>query len=98
MTKILSASDVKAHFYKLIEGVKVGDEIVVTKNGKPTAVMLSNRELSSLRETLDVLGDPKMMRQLRASQKQTRQRRRRYSFEELFGEPLVARKALRPAR
>ena len=95
MTKILPASDVKAHFYRLIDGVKVGNEIVVTKNGKPTAVMLSAHELSSLRETLDVLSDPELMRQVRASQTQLRQGKRRYSFEEVFGEPLVERKGTR---
>lgn len=95
MTKILPASDVKAHFYKLIEGVKVGSEIVVTKNGKPTVVMLSNQELNSLRETLDVLSDPELMRQVRASQRQMRRGGRRYSFEQVFGEPLGVRKGPR---
>ena len=95
MTRILPASDVKAHFYKLIEGVKVGNEIVVTKNGKPTVAMLSAQDLSSLRETLDVLSDPGLMRQVRASQKQLRRGKRRYSFEEMFGEPLVERKSTR---
>jgi len=95
MTKILPASDVKAHFYKLIEGVKVGNEIVVTKNGRPTVAMLSAQELNSLRETLDVLSDPELMRQVQASQKQLRQGKRRYSFEEVFGEPLVEKKGTR---
>ncbi len=90
MTRILTASAVKAHFYKLIEGVKLGDEIVVTKNGKPTVAMMSAEELGSLRETLDVLSDPELMRQIRASQRQVRRAGRRYSFEEIFGEPLVS--------
>lgn len=96
MTKILPASDVKAHFYRLIEGVKVGDEIVVTKSGKPTVVMLSAQELSALKETLDVLSDPALMRQVRSSERQMREGRRRYSFEDLFGEPLTVRE--RPRR
>jgi len=95
MTKILPASDVKAHFYRLIEGVKVGNEIVVTKNGKPTVAMLSAQELNSLRETLDVLSDPELMRQVRASQRQMRRGKRRYSFEKVFGEPLAERKGMR---
>lgn len=95
MTRILTASTVKAHFYKLIEGVKLGDEIVVTKNGKPTVAMMSAEELGSLRETLDVLSDSELMRQIGASQRQLRRSGRRYSFEEVFEEPLVSHKKLR---
>ena len=63
MTRILPASEVKTKFYKLIDGVSIGDEIIVTKNGEPTVAMLSAKELSSLRETfqygLDTLFFPK---------------------------------------
>lgn len=92
MTKILPASEVKARFYRLIEGVGIGDEIIVTKNGRPTVALLSVRDLSSLKETLDVLADKNLMRQIRASERETRRGARRYSFEEVFGEPLAPRK------
>ena len=91
MTKILPASEVKAQFYRLIEGVGIGDEIIVTKNGRPTVALLSARDLSSLKETLDVLSDPELMRQIRASQREIRRGARRYSFEEVFSEPLAPR-------
>lgn len=91
MTKILPASEVKTKFYRLIDRIAVGDEVIVTKNGRPTVAMLSAQELSSLKETLDVLGDPELMRQIRSSQREIRQGSRRYSFEEIFGEPLVVR-------
>ena len=92
MTRILPASEVKTHFYRLIEAVHIGDEIIVTKNGRPTVALLSARELSSLRETLDVLGDKSLMRQVRSSEREIRRGARRYSFEEVFGEPLTPRK------
>ena len=95
MTKILPASEVKSHFYKLIDGVAIGDEVIVTKNGRPTVAMLSAQELSSLKETLEVLSDPELMRQIRASERQIRKGGRLYSFEEIFGEPLVPRKKSR---
>ncbi len=91
MTKILPASEVKTRFYRLIDGISAGDEIIVTKNGRPTVALLSARELSSLRETLDVLSDPELMRQIRASRKEIVRKARRYSFEELFQEPLLVR-------
>ena len=89
MTRILPASEVKTRFYRLIEGVGIGDEIIVTKNGRPTVALLSVRELSSLRETLDVLGDKNLMHQIRASERGIHRGARRYSFEEVFGEPLT---------
>ena len=92
MTRIMPASEVKTRFYRLIEGVHIGDEIIVTKNGRPTVALLSARELSSLRETLDVLGDKSLMRQVRSSEREIRRGSRRYSFEEVFGEPLTLRK------
>ena len=95
MTRILPASEVKTRFYRLIEGVGVGDEIIVTKNGRPTVALLSARELSSLKETLDVLGDKSLMRQIRASEREIRRGARRYSFEEVFGEPLTPHKKTR---
>ena len=87
MTKILPASEVKAKFYKLIHGVAVGDEIIVTRNGKPTVAMLSAQELSSLKETLDVLSDPELMRQIRHSERQLRAGKHRYSLGEVLREP-----------
>lgn len=88
MTKILTASEVKTHFYRLVDRVAIGDEIVVTKNGKATVAILSAKELSALKETLDVLSDPELMRQIRSSERDTRRGARRYTFQEIFGEPL----------
>lgn len=98
MTKIMPASEVKARFYRLIEGVSVGDEIIVTKNGRPTVALLNAQELSSLKETLDVLADKNLMRQIRASEREIRQKRKRYSFEEVVGEPLNPKKNPRSVR
>ncbi len=98
MTKILPASEVKARFYRLIEGVGIGDEIIVTKNGRPTVALLSARDLSSLKETLDVLGDKSLMRQIRVSEREIGRKGRRYSFEEVFGEPLTTPKKTRRRR
>ena len=39
--------------------------------------------------TLDVLSDPKLMRQIRASQAEIAAGKKALSFEEVFGEPLM---------
>ncbi|MCF6186807.1 MAG: type II toxin-antitoxin system Phd/YefM family antitoxin [Desulfobulbaceae bacterium] len=43
------------------------DTIAITKNGVPEAVLLSMRKFEGLLETIDILADPEMMKQLKAS-------------------------------
>ena len=45
------------------------DTIAITKNGVPEAVLLSMRKFESFLETIDILADPEMMRQLKESAK-----------------------------
>jgi antitoxin YefM len=39
--------------------------VVITKHGRPAAVVLSIDDLEGLEETLDILSDPKLMRRVR---------------------------------
>ena len=56
MAKILPLSEVKTHLTELIAGVEEREEeIVVTKNGRPAAVLVNVQEYARLKETLDVL-------------------------------------------
>ena len=41
------------------------DRFVITRRGKPVAVLLSSDDYDSLMETLDILADPKAMAGLR---------------------------------
>jgi len=43
------------------------DTIAITKNGVPEAVMLSMKKFEGFLETIDILSDSEMMRQLRES-------------------------------
>ena len=43
------------------------DTIAITKNGIPEAVMLSMKKFEGFLETIDILSDPEMMKQLRGS-------------------------------
>ena len=45
-------------------------------------------EYERLKSTLDVLGDPDLMRQIRASERHFARGGKGWSFEEVFGEPL----------
>ncbi len=90
MAKILPISEVKTHLPELVSKVEARDEqVIVTRKGKPAAVLLSYSEYGRLRETLDVLSNPAMMRQISASRRYFARGGKGRSFEDVFGEPLV---------
>lgn len=93
MAKILPISEVKTRLPELVAGVEEREEeIVVTRKGKPAAVLVNYAEYERLKETLDVLSDPALMRQIRRSQRFYAEGRKGLSFEDVFGEPLLASK------
>ena len=99
MTRTLPISEVKARLPELVSGINEReDEIIVTRNGKPAAVLVSYEEYERLKETLDVLSDEGLMKQIRASERYFAGGGKGLSFEEVFGEPLYpAKKRRRPA-
>jgi len=69
--------------------------VIVTKNGRPAAILINVDEYARLKEMLDVLSDPTLMSQIVESRKFYRTKRKRLSFEDLFGEPLTPAKKRR---
>jgi antitoxin YefM len=99
VTKILPISEVKTRLLELVSGVAAcGDEIVVTRNGKPAAVLASYEEYEGLKETLDVLSDENLMKQIRAAERHFRAGGKGLTFEEVFGLPLPAKAKRRRSR
>jgi prevent-host-death family protein len=89
VAKTLPISEVKARLPELVTGVvEREEEVVVTRNGKPAAVLVSFAEFERLKETLDVLSDPDLMRQVRESRAFYASGKTGLSFEDVFGEPL----------
>lgn len=89
MTKTLPISEVKARLPELVAGVlDREEEVVVTRNGRPAAMLVNIGEYQRLKETLDVLSDPDMMAQIRASERYLAKGGKSHSFEEVFGVPL----------
>lgn len=69
MSETLPLAEVKAKFSEMIDRVEhTHDRIVVTRNGRPAAVMVSPDELAALEDTLDLLSDPAAMRELAEAQ------------------------------
>ena len=90
MSKTLPISEVKARLPELVTGVaEREEEIVVTRNGRPAAMLVSYEDYRRQRDTLDVLSDPDMMKQIRQSRRFYAKRRKGLSLDEVFGEPRV---------
>ena len=89
MPKTLPLSEVKTRLPELVAGVdEREEEVVVTKNGRPAAILINIQEYERLKETLDVLSDPVLMKQIRQSEAFYASGGRGVSYDELFGEPL----------
>lgn len=93
MDRFLPITEVKARLPELVSGVEEREErIVVTRNGKPSALLVSMAEYSQLKETLDVLSDPDLMRQIRASARFFAKGGRGLSIDEVFGATAAPRR------
>lgn len=69
MTKTLPLSEVKIKLSAIIAGiVRRSDEIIITRNGKPAAVLISADEYDSWKETQEIKRDPDLMRQIRENE------------------------------
>jgi antitoxin YefM len=92
MSRTLPISEVKARLPELVTGVaEREEEIVVTKNGRPAAMLVNYDEYRRQRDTLDILSDPELMKQLRQSRRFFSKRAKGLSFEDVFGEAQGAR-------
>jgi len=84
--KTLSLSEAKMKLSGLIEAVHTTDEeIVITKNGSPAAVLISPDEFESLKETIAVRSDAALMREIKEGLSDLKRKKTRlYTLEELF--------------
>jgi antitoxin YefM len=69
MTSYLPLAEVRDRLSPLVASVQATHErVVITKNGKPAAVLIAVEDLESLEETLDVLSDEEAMQAVREAQ------------------------------
>lgn len=74
MIKTLPITEARNNLPKLVESAqKKLDEYVITVNGKPAAILISNDEYESLRETLEIMSDKKLMKDLREAEEEIRE-------------------------
>ncbi len=98
MARTLSLTEVKTRLPELIAGVQdCEEEVVVTKNGRPAAILINVQEYARLKETLDVLSDAALMKQISGSRAFYRSGKKGLTFEDVFGEPVTPAKKRRSA-
>lgn len=82
----LSLSEAKINLSRLIDKVNTTDEeIVITKNGRPAAILVSPDEFEGWTETQEILSDPKFLKEIKKGMATLKQEKARlYTLEELF--------------
>ena len=64
----MALRDVKNRLSEVVDQVeRQHDRVVITRHGKPAAVVISTDDLASLEETLEVVSRPKLVAQVRDS-------------------------------
>ncbi len=62
-------ADVKNRLSEVVDRLeREHGRVVITKHGRPAAVVMSVEDLEGLEETLDILSDPKLMRRIRRAE------------------------------
>ncbi len=74
--RILPLAEVKAKLSQLVADVAATDEeVTITKNGQATAVLVSYEEFESWQETLAVLSDQELVKEIHTGMQQLKQER-----------------------
>ena len=83
--KTLSVSEAKMKLSGLIDTVNATDEeILITKNGRAAAVLVSPEEFESLKETIAVRSDLTLMKEIRKGLKTLKMKKAKiFTLEEL---------------
>lgn len=64
----MALRDVKNRLSEVVDQVeREHDRVVITRHGKPAAVVISAEDLASLEETLEIVSRPTLVGQIRAS-------------------------------
>jgi len=84
--KTLPLSEAKSQLSGLVEEVRsLEEQVVITRNGRPAAVLVSAEEFERWKETIEVRADAALMKEIRAGLRALKTRKARlYTLEELL--------------
>ena len=69
MTRTLPITEARNNLPTLVDNAKKKlDEYIITVKGTPAAILLSIDEYESLRETLEIMSDKKLMKELKEAE------------------------------
>jgi len=72
MTEMVPFSEAKAHLSDLADRVeREHDRVLVTRNGRPSFVLISPDDLDALEETLDITRDEELLASLKKSRRES---------------------------
>ncbi len=82
----LSLSEAKMKLSSLVEKIHTTDEeIIITKNGSPAAVLVSPDEFESWKETIAIRSDLPLMQEIKKGLKEIKSNKAKlYTLEELL--------------
>ena len=81
----LSLSEAKMKLSELIEKVQSTDaEVIITKNGRPAAVLVSPDEFEGWRETIAIKADADLMTEIKKGISALKKKPKVYTLDELF--------------
>ena len=83
MTQFLNLTEVRNRFPKIIHQVERGDQVIITRHGKPTAIIIKLDP--NILETNAILKDKEMMKKIRSA-KEDIKAGRLYSYQDVFGD------------
>ena len=76
MTETLPLAQIKAHLSEIVDKVEGQHErVVLTRNGRPAAVLISPDDLEALEDTLELLADPQARAEIERARRYQHPRR-----------------------
>jgi prevent-host-death family protein len=82
--KTLSLSEAKMKLSELVENVCATDEeVIITKNGRPSAVLVSPDEFEGWKETMEIKSDAELMAEIRKGLLSLKYKAKLYTLDEL---------------
>ena len=95
MSRTLPISLVKAHLPELVAGVQAREEeIIVTRKGRPAAVLINYDEYERVRETLSIVADTEFAASIKKGRRYFAAGGKGIPFEKVFSvEPNKAKRA-----
>ncbi|MHB1553465.1 MAG: type II toxin-antitoxin system Phd/YefM family antitoxin [Acidimicrobiales bacterium] len=65
MQETLPLAEIKAHLSEIVDRIEhEHDRVVLTRNGRAAAVIMSPDDLEALEDTLELLSDPKTLKEI----------------------------------